>query len=166
MRRIILATIFVGLIIVFSIALSKYLFPNTTSNSNCVLTTITSIIYMNLGNKSIISVVDYNSTKIPVVLNPKDLYIKPFIASKIVILEIAIASARKNDNDVSGITLYISLQSINGSIIHLIPKPIKIDADKVIYQVPLVQGIGSLVVLNNDINEKRLLISLTSKKLY
>ncbi len=165
MRRIIVL-LFIGLVIVLSIILNKSLFLNLTIDNSCTLTTTTTIIYMNFRDKSLISTIDYNNVEISIVLNPKDLYIRPFIIPKTEILEIIIKSTRKNNNDVTGIILYIALQSSNGSLIHIIPKPIKIDTDKIIYQVPLVQGIGSLVIFNNDINEKRLNISFISKELY
>jgi len=150
----------------FSIILSRSLFPNNSTPSNSCTLATTTIIHIDLKNKSLISTIDYNNMEISIVLNPKDLYIRPFIVPRMGILEIVIKSARGNNNDVAGLVLYIALQSSNGSLIHVIPKPIKIDTDKVVYQVPLVQGIGSLVIFNNDINEKRLNILFLSKELY
>ncbi|ADM28319.1 hypothetical protein Igag_1517 [Ignisphaera aggregans DSM 17230] len=166
MRRIIVLLSFIGLVIVFSIILNKSLFLNNSTPNNSYTLATTTIIYIDLRNKSSISTIDYNNTEISIVLNPKDLYIRPFIVPRIEILEIIIKSARGNNNDVTGLILYIALQSSNGSLIHVIPKPIKIDTDKIVYQVPLVQGIGSLVIFNNDINEKRLNILFLSKELY
>ena len=141
MNRILPLILLIAVLIGIGVAIDRILIGTTVYTTTLYKTSLLTIKEIELKNESFLMKSKFESMNIS--LEPRTLYIKPFIFSDNGILNIHITYLSR-----AKLRIYIAIET-NSSLSIVSPQPIKKNNKEILLSLPISRGLGAIVIVND-----------------